>query len=269
MRNALATPQSLLSQMTLSHGPVGILGRTILLCDALARQRGVTLSIVSAEEFLAANQANTSSWLPLLKLFDCRFNDLSRDNALFLVGRNRDGDIVACQAARSYVWEGTNFKEEAESLRMFYRDPAAMKEPDEKYTVSSLGAKGTDGRVVYSGAAWYRRDHRGIGLVEWLPRIARAYARGVWDSRTTVTLMSKQNVAKGVFPRNGYRNLEWDVHLQNREWGDVRYAYLWLKENEMIDDLKEFLAGHAAADVAVGAVRAEHQSIAALRHARQ
>jgi hypothetical protein len=114
MRNALATPQSLLSQMTLSHGPVGILGRTILLCDALARQRGVTL-----EEFLAANQANTSSWLPLLKLFDCRFNDLSRDEALFLVGRNRDGDIVACQAARSYVWEGTNFKAEAESLRMF------------------------------------------------------------------------------------------------------------------------------------------------------
>ena len=269
MSNTLATTQSLLSQMTLSHGPVGVLGRTVLLCDTLARRCGVALSIVTPDAFLAANRANKSSWLPLLKLFDCRFNDLSSDNSLFLLGRNREGDIVACQAARSYVWEGTNFKDEAESLRMLYRDPAAMKEPKEKYSVSSLAAKGTEGRVVYSGAAWYRRDYRGKGLVEWLPRIARAYARGVWDSRTTVTIMSEENVAKGVFPRNGYRNIEWAVHLRNRDWGDVRYAYLWLKEDEMLDDLRQFLAGHAAGDVALGAVRAEHQSISAAGHARQ
>lgn len=268
MSSTLATTQSLLAQMTLSHGPVGVLGRTILLCDSLARQRGVALSLVTPQAFLSINQANKSSWLPLLKLFDWRFNDLSPDNSLFLVGRNREGDVVACQAARSYVWDGTNFKDEAESLRLFYSDPAAMREPDEKYEVSSLAAKGTEGRVVYSGAAWYRRDYRGKGLVEWLPRIARAYARGAWNSRTTITLMSRENVAKGVFPRNGYRNLEWEVHLRNRDWGDVRYAYLWLKEDEMLEDLRQFLAGHAVGDAARGAVRAEHQPISAAGHAR-
>lgn len=78
-------------------------------------------------------------------------------------------------------------------------------------------------------------------LVEWLPRLARAYARGVWDVRNTVTIMSEQNVKKGVYPRNGYRNIEWAVHLKNRDWGEARYAYLWLKDDEMLEDLEQFL----------------------------
>jgi hypothetical protein len=39
--------------------------------------------------------------------------------------------------------------------------------------------------------------------------IARPWQNG--DVSCTITLMVEKNVNKGVFPRNGYRNIEWDV----------------------------------------------------------
>ena len=90
-------------------------------------------------------------------------------------------------------------------------------------------------------AAWYRRDYRGKGLVEYLPRLSRAYAAGVWGTETTITMMAENNVKKGVFPRNGYRNIEMDVDVVNSQGGTIRFAYIWTKGEEMEEDLEEFL----------------------------
>jgi hypothetical protein len=95
--------------------------------------------------------------------------------------------------------------------------------------------------VAFSGAAWYRRDFRGVGLVEWLPRLSRALAKGLWDTDVTVTVMAENNVKRGVFPRNGYRNGEWAVEAINGRMGTLRYAFLWSKSDEMVEDLEEFL----------------------------
>ena len=232
---------TLFSQITLRHGPAGVLGRTILAAEQLALSKGVQLSFVTGQELLAVNEANRATWLPLISVFDIRFNDLDERNAFFILGRDAAGEVVACQAGRLYEWESTSFKEECESLRMFYRDPDAGKLPGEEWTVTALGARGTSGRVAFSGAAWYRRDYRGVGLVEWLPRLSRALAKGLWDTDVTVTVMAENNVKKGVFPRNGYRNAEWAVEAINGRMGTLRYAFLWTKSAEMIEDLERFL----------------------------
>jgi len=232
---------TLFSQITLKHGPVGVLGRTILAAEQLALSKGVHLSFATGQELLAVNEANRATWLPLISVFDSRFNDLDQRNAFFILGRDAAGEVVACQAGRLYQWETTSFKEECESLRMFYRDPEAGMLPGEQWTVTSLGARGASGRVVFSGAAWYRRDFRGVGLVEWLPRLSRALAKGLWDSDVTVTVMAENNVKRGVFPRNGYRNGEWAVEAINGRMGTLRYAFLWSKSDEMVEDLEEFL----------------------------
>jgi hypothetical protein len=232
---------TLFSQITLRHGPAGVLGRTILATEQLALSKGVHLSFVTGQELLAVNEANRATWLPLISVFDTRFNDLDERNAFFILGRDAAGEVVACQAGRLYEWESTNFKEECESLRRFYRDPEAGKLPGEEWTVTALGAKGASGRVAFSGAAWYRRDYRGVGLVEWLPRLSRALAKGLWDTDLTVTVMAENNVKKGVFPRNGYRNAEWAVEAINGRMGTLRFAFLWTKSAEMIEDLERFL----------------------------
>ncbi len=232
---------TLFSQITLRHGPAGVLGRTILATEQLALSKGVQLSFVSGQDLLAVNEANRATWLPLISVFDVRFNDLDERNAFFILGHDAAGEVVACQAGRLYEWESTNFKEECESLRMFYRDPEAGKLPGEEWTVTALSAKGASGRVAFSGAAWYRRDYRGVGLVEWLPRLSRALAKGLWDTDVTVTVMAENNVKRGVFPRNGYRNAEWAVEAINGRMGTLRYAFLWTKTAEMIEDLEQFL----------------------------
>jgi hypothetical protein len=232
---------TLFSRITLKHGPVGVLGRTILAAEQLALSKGVHLSFATGQELLAVNEANRATWLPLISVFDTRFNDLHERNAYIILGRDAAGDVVACQAGRLYEWEGTSFKEECESLRMFYRDPEAGKLPGEEWTVTALAARGTSGRVAFSGAAWYRRDLRGVGLVEWLPRLSRALAKGLWDTDVTVTVMAENNVKRGVFPRNGYRNGEWAVEAINGRMGTLRYALLWSKSDEMIEDLEQFL----------------------------
>ena len=246
---------TLFSQITLRYGPAGVLGRVILAAEQLALSKGVSLSFVTGHELLAVNQANRDTWLPLISVFDVRFNEFDDRNAFFILGRNAAGDVVACQAGRLYEWEDTNFKAECESLRMFYRDPDAGKLPGEEWAVSALGARGASGRVAFSGAAWYRRDYRGVGLVEWLPRLSRALAKGLWDTDVTVTVMAENNVRKGVFPRNGYRNAEWAVEAVNGRMGTLRFAFLWSKTDEMIEDLEEFLGNLAAErDTALRAV---------------
>jgi hypothetical protein len=247
--------QTLFSRITLRYGPAGVLGRVLLAAEQLALAKGVRLSFATGHELLAVNEANRATWLPLISVFDVRFNDLDDSNAFFILGRDAAGDVVACQAGRLYEWEHTNFKDECEGLTMFYRDPERMKLPGEEWTVSALGAKGTSGRVAFSGAAWYRRDYRGVGLVEWLPRLSRALAKGLWDTDVTVTVMAENNVKKGVFPRNGYRNAEWAVEAINGRMGTLRYAYLWSKSEEMIEDLEQFLGDLASQrDAALRAV---------------
>ena len=256
MRYGNVRTVTLFSKIQLQYGPLAILGRTILAAEQLCNLTGVTLTIATGEEMLAANASNTASWLPLTRILDCRFNPLNSTNALFVIGRDSSDAIVACQAIRHLNLHGTNFADEIEGLRLHYSSPETMAAPGESYRVTSLSARGTTGHVAYSGGAWYRNDYRGVGLVEWLPRLARAYARSVWDTRTTVTLMEEKNVARGVFPRNGYRNLEWAVHIENSGFGSMRTAYLWLKDDEMLEDLEQFLrcveARKSSAVLAVG-----------------
>jgi hypothetical protein len=248
--------EPLFSHMVMQHGPVGLLSRAILKAEDAVRQQGVNLSFATFAELLEANQANSSTWLPIVTTFDCRYSDLNETSAFCILGRNRQGDVVACQAARLFDWGNTSFHEEARSLRLFYRDPPRMKLPKEQCRVSAIAARGTTGRVLYSGGAWYRRDFRGKGLVEYLPRIARAYAHTLWNIDCTVTLMAEAVVKGGVFPRNGYRNIEWAVDLLGTRLGDMHAAYLWIKQDEMLDDLSAFLGSEGPqADLRVRAVR--------------
>src|SRR5437867_5842127 len=95
---------SLFSHMTMQHGPIGLLSRAILKIEDVVRQQGVFLSFATFEELLHANQAHSSTWLPIVTIFDCRFSQLDDATAFCILGRNRQGEVVACQAARLLDW---------------------------------------------------------------------------------------------------------------------------------------------------------------------
>ena len=233
---------SLFSQISVEHGPAALLGRVFLVCEAQLRERGVELAFASLQDLVAVNQANSDSWKPLWSGFNPAFSHLTPENAFCILGYNRAGEVVATQAARFLDWPDTCYHAEAESLRLMYADPEASKLPGERCKVTALAAKGISGRVVYSGAAWYRSDFRGLGLVALLPRISRALAYTRWDSDCTVSMMAPEVYKGGVLPRLGYRNIEWDIQMFNSRGEIPRFALVWSKRAEMLEELREFLS---------------------------
>ncbi len=234
---------SLFSQISVQHGPTAFLGRVFLLCEAELRERGVSLAFAGMQELVAVNRANSDSWAPLWSGFNPAFSNLTPDNSFCILGYDRHGEVVATQAARFLDWPDTNYQREAEALRLMYADPEASKLPGEQCRVTALAAKGMSGRVVNTGAGWYRRDFRGKGLVSLLPRMARALAYTRWATDCSVTMMAEPVVRANVFPRTGYRNIEWEVQMVKSRGQIPRFALLWSKHDEMLEDLAEFLCG--------------------------
>jgi len=247
----------LIDEITVDHGPRDLLGRFFLMADTASRERGVALSFGSFDELVDTNARNTSSWHPLIPLFDPKNGGLGEDNAFCIVGRNTQGDIVATQAARLYRWPDTSFYEEARSLRLFYADPARMKMPKERCEISAESTRSVSGNVCFSGGGWYRRDYRKLNLSAILPRISRALAFTRWRTDYTVSVIAEKVIQGGMADRSGYTNVDWDLRMYDAPPGTVRCAFVWMETNQLLADLADFLVGFGAqVDVRVDQRRA-------------
>lgn len=248
--NTLARPsrpaaRSLLSDITIEHGPVDLLGRFFLKADTAARQRDVTLSFAPMQDLVDANRRNRKTWRPLLPLFDPASGGITDEDSFCIVGRNPQGDMVATQAARLYRWDNTTFHDEAQSLRLFYADPARLRKADERVDVTAPAARRITGRVVFAGGAWYRPEYRGRQLAQILTRISRAYAYTRWKHDFHTSIMAEE-VCKGGMPeRSGYTNVDWEVMLRRtvvHPDGDVRCGLTWMDSSEYFDGIADFVA---------------------------
>ena len=92
----------LITDITVEHGPVDLLGRIFLLADTAARERGVTLSFGSFEELIRVNEKNRASWPRITTMYDQRYcpQGLAADRAFCIMGRNTSGEVVTTHAAR-------------------------------------------------------------------------------------------------------------------------------------------------------------------------
>ncbi len=234
---------SWLSAITINHGPAELLGRFFLKADEALQARGITLSFGTFDELVATNAANTDTWHPLIPLFNPKNGPLTPDKSLCLLGRDAAGDVVATQAARLYEWPNTSFFYEAESLRLFYADPARSKQANEKCVVTAPSTKFVSGNVVFSGGGWYRRDYRKLSLSVILPRISRALAYARWNSDYTISIMAEKVIKGGMAERCGYTNVDWDLLWTDSPVGaNVRCGFVWMERQQLLKDLAETLA---------------------------
>jgi hypothetical protein len=224
--------------LKIKYGPVGLLGRFFLWAERAARDRGVTLFFAGLQDLVEVNKANSDSWRPLLPLFDMELGGTTPQTGFVLIGRDKDGQIVATQAARLYDWSETTLEDEATSLRMFYADPDAAFARGNRCDVTTAAARSITGRVVFSGAGWYRRDFRGRDLATILPRISRAYAFTRWNTDFTISVMTDAVTAGGMAERCGYTKVEHDsIDLVLTPTGEARCALVWMSRHELIADL--------------------------------
>jgi hypothetical protein len=231
------------ANLKINHCPGILLGRFFLIADTAARERGVTLHFASLQELVDINRANSDSWLPLLPLFDPEVGGVTAETGFALLGRDKAGQVVATQAARFYDWTNSTLIEEARSLRMFYADTEAAIARGDRCEITTPAATATSGRVVFSGAGWYRRDYRGKGLARILPRISRAYAFTRWNTDFTISFMGDAVLAGGMADRTGYTKIEPScVDLAVSPLETLRCNLVWMPSQEMIADLETVMA---------------------------
>lgn len=253
----------LVTDITVEHGPPGILGRFFLAADSAARRRGIALSFATFEELLEVNQKNSASWKPLTTLYDYRAcpRGLAPDRAFCILGRNGRGEVVATHAARFFdVDDSDTLHDIAVSLRLFYDEPDRLKNPGERCEVTASIARTIRGRVLINGAVWYHPAYRGRDLAMIIPRISRAYAYTRWKIDHSMGIVIQKATDGGIIDRLGYPHREWDLKLINSSMGNGRCCFGWMHADELLDDLEGWLAGFdAQVDAGVDDRRAQQQ----------
>lgn len=242
-----------IDEVEVVHGPAGLLGRFFLQAELAACDCGVSLSFATSHELVRVNRANSDTWRPLLPIFDHETSGFDPGCGFVLLGKDRSGDIVASQAARVYDWSDSDLQTEATSLRMFYGTRPPQR-PDEICRVQAPSASLISGRVVFSGAGWYRPDFRKRGLASVLPRISRAYAMTCCATDFTVSIMADAVAAGGMAQRSGYTRAESSVELVNSPVGTVNCVLVWMDAQELLGDLQSYLAERERARTKVDTV---------------
>jgi hypothetical protein len=242
------------ANLKINHGPVSLLGRFFLMADTAARERGVTLHFASLQELVDINRANSDSWLPLLPFFDPEVGGVTAETGFAILGRDKDGQVVATQAARFYDWTNSTLIEEARALRMFYAEPEAAVARGDRCEITAPAATAISGRVVFSGAGWYRRDYRGKGLALILPRMSRAYAFTRWNTDFTISFMADAVLAGGMADRTGYTKIEPACVELMVPPLEMRCNLVWMPTPEMIADLETVMASSTRSEAESRAV---------------
>jgi hypothetical protein len=253
----------LITDITVEHGPVDLLGRFFLKADTAARRRGVTLSFATFEELVEVNRRNSDSWKRIISMYDPRYcpKGLAPDRALCILGRDSRGEVVTTHAACFYdVDDRDTLYDVATSSRMFYDDPERMKLPGERCEVTAEIARSIRGRVLINGAVWFHPSYRKRDLAMIVPRVARTFAFTRWKIDYSMGLIVEAVFNGGVVDSLGYPHREWDLKLLNSTSGDVRCCFAWMDAKELVADIERWLVGFdAQVDGVIEDRRAQHQ----------
>jgi hypothetical protein len=222
------TSQKFLDAIVVKHGPIRVLGRFFLQAVTDLASRGLEIELISPEELLKANLANSDNWLPLVQVFDPRWSKVDTENMLAVAVR-REGRVVGAHAVRRFDWTRSNFHEEIESYRFLYHDPPSQMQPGEKVTITAKAARNISGVVGFSGAAWVHPEERGHGLSHVIPRVAKALALSQWDVERIVAIMNQGVFDKGFAPRFGYHGIDWGITYESSRCGMKYLAILWME----------------------------------------
>ncbi len=236
---------SLLEGLDIVHEPRELLGMVIVAAvDAMA-SHGVRMTFGTFEELMVVNAANRDSWFEMHTAYRHDIGGVSDDNGIVVIGRDTGGRAVTAHAVRLYEWYETNFRDEAQSLRMFYADPAPARAAGERCTVHASEAAEIAGRCAYIGSLWCHPDYRGRGRVRLITSITRAVALGRWGFETLVGLISAANMAKDFHGRTGMHQVLTPgatiTNCPTKPDGDLEFAIAYNSAMQLVDELVKLL----------------------------
>jgi hypothetical protein len=244
-----AAHRSFLADVVVEHGPRDVLARMFLKADTALREKGIFVSFTDFDELRHANRQNSDTWRPLLPIFDPEASRLPAEDALAIIGRDASGRVVFAQSSRIYRLGETTLKDEIESLRIFYKDPAQLAEPGEAMHASAPVAADRTGNVAFNGGLWLHPDFRGLDATNETVQISRGLLFTRWNPGFLFSFMVPDLVRKG-FARRARQHVDWEVTMINTpiKRGDTIHAALvWTDAVEQCVQFADYLAGSTSA----------------------
>ncbi|MGE0700593.1 MAG: hypothetical protein AB7O57_15955 [Hyphomicrobiaceae bacterium] len=241
--------RSFLADVVIEHGPRELLGRLFLRADTALREKGLLLSYCDFDHLIAVNKANADTWKPIIPLFDPEHSDIEGRNGHALIARNANGEVVCATACKFYDFNGTNLKDEVESLRFIYRDPEASRRPGERVLVSAPSAASMSGTAVYAGALWYRPDYRGKAIMPILSTLTRGLWFTRWRPERGFSFMSSDLIAANRHLVGHMPNIDWAVEMYDTPvvpGGVYNGALIWSTDSDNLAMIQQFVMGHSA-----------------------
>ena len=256
--------QNFLADVRIDHGPRQVLSRLFLRGDTLLRERGINLQFAPIDALLEVNRQNQDSWRSLFPVFNPELGAVDASNSFALIGREASGRVIAAQGARLYRLGDRTFKQETDSMRLYYPNPERQCMPGESCVITAPSAEAFTGDLIFSGAVWYHPDYRRQGLTSILPRITKGLSLTRWGCDITLSFMVDKVVAGGTAPRAGYQHVEWEVLMKNTMFGDARLALIWSTANELVSYFSGLLTPPEAKVDAVVDQRSTHNNTASV-----
>ena len=204
MTTPTAKFSTILTEITIDHGPEELLVQLFLRLEHAVRLLGLRLSFGSLTSLSAINAANRASWMPLFPVYRPDYWPHTPSDAFVLLASEPDGRPIATLAVRIYDWPSSTFHAEATSLRLFYGDVERFRGRGERCEVSAGATHKVTGRVALAGAVWVHPDWRKHArLMVLMPRFARAYALARWGVDFYTLLMTEAVFNGGLTRKTG------------------------------------------------------------------
>ena len=242
MTTPTAKIPTILTEITIDHGPEELLVQLFLRLEHAVRQLGLRLSFGSLTSLCAINAANRASWMPLFPVYRPDYWPHTPSDSFVLLASEPDGRPIATLAVRIYDWPSSTFHAEATSLRLFYGDVERFRGRGERCEVSAGATHKVTGRVALAGAVWVHPDWRKHArLMVLMPRFARAYALARWGVDFYTLLMTEAVFNGGLTRKTGMANIDWSVDMRGSPLGNLRLGFLWMNRAELHEDLSRCL----------------------------
>lgn len=229
-----------LDALTLDYGPREVIVPLMLRANMVLRTIGLRLRI--RHDFAALVELNErelakgqkGNWFRLVNMLLPEYG-ASAQNAYWLSGETRDGEIVFTLAGRLYHWPETTLHDEARLI--FY----GGREVGQRCIVTAQSAKTIRGVVNCAAGMWIRPDYRKLRLTALISRIGRAYVASRWPVDYSF-ILCQPDVDPRVIAAYGYPPADRSILFPGSPWGDLDLAVATMTRQQSYDDLASFLA---------------------------
>ncbi|MGY4198981.1 hypothetical protein [Bradyrhizobium sp. USDA 4520] len=182
--------------------------RFLQVYDEGAARKGITLSIGFDFRDYVAITCATPTKGPTYPNFRPDKSPIKAGDGFWMVGVDKNNQVVALQAVRLYDLSCSNFQKHLQSLKMFYGDPTIHAHPQDICSCVAPSAKKMTGKVAYHGDVWVRSDYRGIGMPKIMAGIAFGVSFAMWAPDFMCGLVAQWLLDKGIVASYGYLHYE-------------------------------------------------------------